>query len=61
MRKDRQTLGCCLRTKKNVEHASAIIPFAVGILGTVLKGLIRGLEQKIEGKIETIPTTALLR
>ena len=39
-----------------------MIPLVIGALGTVFKGLIRGLKEKeIEGRAETIQTTALLR
>ena len=39
-----------------------VIPIAIGALGTVIKGLIQGLEDlNIRGQMETIQTTALLR
>ena len=39
-----------------------VIPIVIGVLGTVSKGLERGLEElEIEGRIETMQTTALLR
>ena len=39
-----------------------IIPNVIGALGTVIKGLIKGLEDmEIRGQVETIQTTALLR
>ena len=39
-----------------------VIPIVIGALGTVTKGLVRGLEEfKITGRVETIQTTALLR
>ena len=38
------------------------IPFVIGNLGTVTKGLLKGLEDlKIRGRMETIQTTALLK
>ena len=38
------------------------IPIVIGALGTVTKGLTKGLEDlKIRGQVETIQTTALLR
>ena len=38
------------------------IPIIIGTLGTVPKGLIKGLEDlEIKGQMETIQTTALLR
>ena len=40
----------------------AVIPFVIGALGTVPKGLESGrIELEIGGRIETIQTTALLR
>ena len=39
-----------------------VIPIVIGTLGTVLKGLVRRLEElKIGVQIETIQITALLR
>ena len=39
-----------------------MIPFVTGELGTVPKGLVKGLEDLgIEGQAETIQTTALLK
>ncbi len=39
-----------------------IIPIIICALGTVTKGLIKGLEDlEIRGRVETIQTTALLR
>ena len=39
-----------------------IIPIVIGALGTVIKGLVQGLEYLgITGRMETIQTTALLR
>ena len=39
------------------------IPIVIDALGTVTKGLIKGLEEdlKIKERVETIQTTALLR
>ena len=49
-----------LKKKKTVEHE--IIPIVIGVLGTVIKWLIQGLENlEIRGWVETIQTTALLR
>ena len=37
------------------------IPIVIGALGTVTKGLVKGLENlEIRGRVETIQTTALL-
>ena len=39
-----------------------IIPVVIGALGTIPKGLVKGLEDlKIRGQVKTILTTALLR
>ena len=39
-----------------------VIPIVIGTLGTILKGLERGLEQlEIKGRIKIIQTTSLLR
>ena len=39
-----------------------IIPFVIGALHTIPKGLINGLEDlEMSGKVDTIQTTALLR
>ena len=48
---------------KNLWNMKAtIIPIVIGALGTVTKGLVKGLEDlEITGRLETIQTTALLR
>ena len=39
-----------------------IVPIVMGALGTITKGLLKGLEDlEIGGRVETIQTTALLR
>ena len=39
-----------------------IIPIVIGALGTITKGLLKGLEDlEVGGQVETIQTTALLR
>ena len=39
-----------------------IIPIVIGALGTVTKGLLKGLEDlEVGGRVETIKTTTLLR
>ena len=39
-----------------------IVPIVIGALGTITKGLLKGLEDlEIGGRIETIQTTALLK
>ena len=39
-----------------------IVPIVIGALGTITKGLLKGVEDlEIGGRVETIQTTALLR
>ena len=39
-----------------------IVPIVIGALGTITKGLLKGLEDlEFGGRVETIQTTALLR
>ena len=39
-----------------------IVPIVIGALGTVIKGLLKGLEDlEVGGRVETIQTTGLLR
>ena len=39
-----------------------IVPIVIGALGTITKGFLKGLaELEVGGRVETIPTTALLR
>ena len=39
-----------------------IVPIVIGALGTITKGLLKGLEDlEVRGRVETIQTTALLR
>ena len=39
-----------------------IIPIVIGALGTVTKGLLKGMEElEVGGRVETIQTTTLLR
>ena len=39
-----------------------IIPIVIGALGTVMKGLVQGLEDlEIRGRVETIQTKVLIR
>ena len=39
-----------------------IVPIVIGDLGTITKGLLKGLEDlEVGGRVETIQTTALLR
>ena len=48
--------------KKLLNMKVTIVPIVIGTLGTVTKGLLKGLEDlEIGGRVETIQTTALLR
>ena len=39
-----------------------IVPIVIGALGTIIKGLLKGLaDLEIDGRVGTIQTTALLR
>ena len=39
-----------------------IVPIVIGVLGTITKGLLKGLEDlEVGGRVETIQTTGLLR
>ena len=39
-----------------------IVPIVIGTLGTITKGLLKGLEDlEVGGRVETIQTTALLK
>ena len=48
--------------KKMWNMKVTIVPIVIGALGTVTKGLLKGLEDlEVGGQVETIQTTALLR
>ena len=48
--------------KKLLNMKVTIVPVVIGALGTITKGLLKGLEDlEIGGRVETIQTTALLR
>ena len=51
------------RELKNLWNTKVtIVPIVIGALGTITKGLLKGLEDlEIGGRVETIQTTALLR
>ena len=41
---------------------TTIVPIIIGALGTITKGLLKGLEDlEVGGRVETTETTALLR
>ena len=48
--------------KKLLNMKVTIVPIVIGALGTITKGLLKGLEDLgVGGRVETIQTTALLR
>ena len=48
--------------KKLLNMKITIVPIVIAVLGTITKGLLKGLEDlEVGGWIETIQTTALLR
>ena len=48
--------------KKTWNIKVMVIPIVIGALGTIPKGLMKGLEDlEIRGRVEDIQTTALLR
>ena len=48
--------------KKLWNMKATIVPIVIGALGTITKGLLKGLEDlEVGGQVETIQTTALLR
>ena len=48
--------------KKLCNMKVTIVPIVIGALGTVIKGLLKGLEDlEVGGRVETIQSTALLR
>ena len=55
-------LNLAREIKKLWNMKVTIVPIVIGALGTVTKGLLKGLEDlEIGGPVETIQTTALLR
>ena len=60
--KDRQIPGLVRELKKLWNIRVTVTPILIGVLRTVLKDLKERLEElEIRERIETIPTTALLR
>ena len=62
----------CEKKDKYLDHARelknlgnmkvTIVPIVIGALGTITKGLLKGLEDlEVGGRVESIQTTALLR
>ena len=61
LKKDKY-LDLARESKKLSIMKVTIIPVVIGALGTVIKGLVQGLEDlEIRGRVEIIQTTALLR
>ena len=55
-------LGLARELKKLWNMKVTIVPIVIGALGTVTKGLLKGLEDlEIGERVETTQTTALLR
>ncbi len=55
-------LGLARELKKLWNMKVMIVPIVIGTLGTITKGLLKGLEDlEVGGRVETIQTTALLR
>ena len=55
-------LNLARELKKLWNMKVTIVPIVIGALGTITKGLLKGLEDlEIGGRVETIQTTALLR
>ena len=55
-------LDLARKLKKLWNMKVMIVPIGIGALGTITKGLLKGLEDlKVGGRVETIQTTVLLR
>ena len=55
-------LNLARELKKLWNMKVTIVPILIGVLGTVTKGLLKGLEDlEVGGRVETIQMTALLR
>ena len=55
-------LNLARELKKLWNMKVTIVPIGIGALGTITKGLLKGLEDlEVGGQVETIQTTALLR
>ena len=60
--KNDKYLDLARELKKLWNMKVTIVPIVIGALGTVTKGLLKGLEDlEVGGRVETIQTTALLR
>ena len=62
MKKMDKYLDLARELKKLWNMKVTIVPIVVGALGTITKGLLKGLEDlEVGGRVETIQTTTLLR
>ena len=62
IKKKDKYLDLARELKKQWNMKVTIVPIVIGALGTITKGLLKGLEDlEIGGWVETIQTTALLR
>ena len=60
--KKEKYLDLARELKKQWNMKVTIVPNVIGALGTITKGLLKGLEDlKVGRRVETIQTTALLR
>ena len=60
--KNDKFLDLARELKKLKKMKVTIVPIVIGALGTITKGLLKGLEDlDFGGRVETIQTTALLR
>ena len=60
--KKHKYLDLARELKKLWNMKVTIVPIVIGALGTITKGLLKGLENlKVGGRVETIQMTALLR
>ena len=58
----KKNLDLARELKKLWNMKETIVPIMIGALGTITKGLLKGLEDlEVGGRVETIQTTALLR
>ena len=60
--KNDKDLDLARELKKLWNRKVTIVPIVIGALGTITKGLLKGLEDlEVGGRVETIQMTALLR
>ena len=62
MNNNNNNLDLARELKKLWNMKVMIVPIEIGALCTIIKGLLKGLEDlEVGGRVETIQTTALLR